>query len=104
MTQERGFDRIARAWLEAGPNEAPDRAISAVLAAIETTPQLRRPWRWSSWRPITMTPRTFSLIGVLMLALVIGTAPHDREPRQGRRADGGSQRHACSGIHLRRFS
>ena len=73
MTQERDFDRIARAWLETGPNEAPDRAVAAVLAASATTPQMRQTWRWPVWRPITMTPRTFSLIGALVIALVIGT-------------------------------
>ena len=45
MTIERDFDRIARAWLDLGPNEAPDRSVAAVLQAIETTPQVRRPIR-----------------------------------------------------------
>ena len=46
MTEERDFDRLARAWLELGPDKAPDRAIAAVLQAVETTPQVRsRPWR-----------------------------------------------------------
>jgi hypothetical protein len=31
MTSERDFDRLARAWLEQGPDEAPDRVIAAVL-------------------------------------------------------------------------
>ena len=74
MTQERDFDRIARAWLEAGPDEAPDRAVTAVLQAIETTPQVRRPWRWPVWRQIHMTPRTFTLIGALTLALLVGSS------------------------------
>jgi hypothetical protein len=74
MTHERDFDRIARTWLEVGPNEAPDRAVAAVLTAVDTTPQIRRPWRWPFWRPITMTPRTFSLIGVLLLALALGAS------------------------------
>ena len=74
MTQERDFDRIARAWLAAGPDEAPDRAVTAVLQAIETTPQVRRPWRWPVWRQIQMTPRTFTLIGALTLALLVGSS------------------------------
>ena len=36
MTTERDFDRLARAWLELSPNEAPDRTRStAVLHAID---------------------------------------------------------------------
>ena len=42
MTTERDFDRLARAWLELAPDEAPDRVIAAVLQAAETTPQMRR--------------------------------------------------------------
>jgi hypothetical protein len=72
MTHERDFDRIARAWLEAGPDQAPDRAVAAVLTAIETTPQVRRPFRWTLGRQIHMSPRTFALVGALTLALVIG--------------------------------
>ena len=72
MTSERDFDRIARAWLAGYPNEAPDRAVAAVLAAIETTPQVRRSWRWPAWRQIHMTPRTFAIVGTLLLAIVIG--------------------------------
>ncbi|MFL5685670.1 MAG: hypothetical protein ACJ77D_06400 [Chloroflexota bacterium] len=72
MTHERDFDRIAQAWLSVAPNEAPDRVVAAVLEAIETTPQVRRPWRWSAWRQIRMSPRTFAVVGTLLLALVIG--------------------------------
>src|SRR4051794_41698375 len=71
MTHERDFDRIAQAWLSVAPNEAPDRVVAAVLEAIETTPQVRRPWRWSAWRQIRMSPRTFAVVGTLLLALVI---------------------------------
>jgi hypothetical protein len=81
MTQVRDFDSIARAWLEAGPNEAPDRAVAAVLAAIETTPQMRRPWRWPLWRPITTPRRTLSLIVAVILALLIGTSLFVGGPR-----------------------
>src|SRR5262245_21670008 len=41
MTTDRDFDRIARAWLDTMPNEAPDRAVEAVLQAVETTSQQR---------------------------------------------------------------
>jgi hypothetical protein len=72
MTHERDFDRIAEAWLAAYPTEAPDRAVVAVLAAIETTPQVRRSWTWPAWRQIHMSPRTFAVVGTLLLAIVIG--------------------------------
>jgi hypothetical protein len=45
MTDERNFDRLARAWLDLMPDEAPDRAVTAALQAVETAPQVRRPWR-----------------------------------------------------------
>ena len=72
MTSDRDFDRIARAWLELGPNEAPDRPIAAVLLAIETTPQVRRSFRWPTWRSPAMS--RISILAVLAgtLALVIG--------------------------------
>jgi hypothetical protein len=50
MTDERNFDRITRAWLDLMPDEAPDRTIAAVLQAVETTPQVRSPWRWLTRR------------------------------------------------------
>jgi hypothetical protein len=50
MTDERNFDRITRAWLDLMPDEAPDRTIAAVLQAVETAPQVRRPWRWLTRR------------------------------------------------------
>jgi hypothetical protein len=43
MTTPRDADRILRAWLDLMPDEAPDRVIDAVLQAVETTPQKRRP-------------------------------------------------------------
>ena len=43
MTTNRDPDRILRAWLDLMPDEAPDRVLSAVAQATETTPQVRRP-------------------------------------------------------------
>lgn len=74
MTHERDFDRIAQAWLSVGPNEAPDRAVAAVLDALATTPQVRRPWRRPIWRQIRMSPRTFAIVATLALAVVIGSS------------------------------
>jgi hypothetical protein len=82
MTHERDFDRIARAWLAAGPDEAPDRAVAAVLAAIETTPQVRRPWRWPLWRQFHMTPRAFALVGALVMALLVASSITLRSPHE----------------------
>ena len=39
MTANDDFDRISRAWLDLMPDEAPDRAVQAVLQAVQTTPQ-----------------------------------------------------------------
>lgn len=66
---ERDFDRIARAWLDLGPNEAPDRSVAAVLQAIETTPQVRRSFRWPTWRSTAMA--RFALLATLGGALLI---------------------------------
>lgn len=53
MTDERDFDRLARAWLDLGTNEAPDRVVAAVPQAAETRPQVRCPHRWTIWRSST---------------------------------------------------
>ncbi len=71
-SSERDFDRIARAWLELGPNEAPERPIAAVLQAIETTPQVRRPWRWPTWRSSTMSRITILAVLAGTLAIIVG--------------------------------
>jgi hypothetical protein len=72
MTSERDFDRIARAWLDMGPNEAPDRAVAAVLQAVESTPQVRRPLRWPVWRATTMTRVTLLAVLAGTIAIAIG--------------------------------
>lgn len=48
MSDDRSFERRARAWLELGPTDAPDRVVESALFTIESTPQerdLRIPWR-----------------------------------------------------------
>ena len=72
MTSERDFDRLARAWLELGPNEAPDRVIAAVLQAVETTPQVRRPFRWLIGRSFPMTRLTIAAAVAAVIAIVVG--------------------------------
>jgi hypothetical protein len=70
MTTERDFDRIARAWLETSPDEAPDRTIAAVLQAVETTPQVRSSWRWLTWRsrPMNRIPLALGAAAVVAIA------------------------------------
>jgi Tol biopolymer transport system component len=41
MTTTRDPDRLLRAWLDLMPDGAPDRVVSAVLQAVEATPQVR---------------------------------------------------------------
>jgi hypothetical protein len=72
MTTERDFDRLARAWLELGPDEAPDRVVAAVLQAAETTPQVRRRVGWPTWRSFHMTRLPIVATVVAALVVVIG--------------------------------
>jgi hypothetical protein len=72
MTTERDFDRLARAWLELGPDEAPDRVVAAVLQAAQTTHQVRRPTRWPSWRSFRMNRIPMALGATAILVAVIG--------------------------------
>lgn len=68
---DRRFERIARAWLDLGPNEAPERAVAAALQAIDTTPQVRRAWRWPLRRdtPMTRLPLLAALVGLVILSI-----------------------------------
>lgn len=72
MTHERDFDRLARAWLELGPDEAPDRVVAAVLHAAEVTPQVRRPLRWPIWRSFKMNRVSQAAGAAAVLVVVIG--------------------------------
>jgi len=69
MTTDRDFDRLARAWLDLGPDEAPERTVTAILLAAETMPQVRRRLRWPAWRDLSMS-RSPILIGVWAMLLV----------------------------------
>lgn len=72
MTTERDFDRLARAWLELAPDEAPDRVIAAVLQAAETTPQMRRPFRRSIWRSFHMNRLSIAAVAAAIVAVIGG--------------------------------
>ena len=71
MTANDGFDRISRAWLDLMPDEAPDRAVHAILQAVETTPQVRRPWRRLPWRLPNMNRALLAaaIVGVAVVAV-----------------------------------
>jgi hypothetical protein len=71
MTATRDPDRILRAWLELMPAEAPDRAIHAVLDAVEVTPQ-RRPILPASWRVPPMLSKLALPGAIAVLVLVAG--------------------------------
>jgi WD40 repeat protein len=69
MTDDRSLERAARAWLEDGPTQAPDRSVEAALLRIQTTTQdrdLRIPWR-----PTTMMDRL--AVAAMAAVLAIGT-------------------------------
>jgi Tol biopolymer transport system component len=71
MTDDRSLERAARSFIEAGPTQAPDRAVEAALLRIESTPQerdLRIPWRFQSMT----TPARIAVAAVLGVLLVAG--------------------------------
>jgi hypothetical protein len=72
MTSERDFDRLARAWLDLGPDEAPDRVVANVLQAAETTPQVRRPIRWLTLKDFQMTRLPVLATVAATIVVVIG--------------------------------
>jgi hypothetical protein len=52
MNDDRTLERAARSWIEVGPTRAPDHAVEAALARIQTTTQERD---WFPWRFPRMT-------------------------------------------------
>jgi hypothetical protein len=74
MNSERDFDQIARAWLELGPDEAPERTVAAVLRAIETAPQVRKPIRWPLERGFHMQRLPLIAVMAALVGAVIGGA------------------------------
>jgi hypothetical protein len=73
MTTEREFDRIAKAWLELGPDEAPDRVVAAVLQSVETTPQALRRIGWPTWRSFSMNRLpTFAAVAAAVVVVIGG--------------------------------
>jgi len=64
MTASRDPDRLVRAWLDLMPSEAPDRAIDAVLQAVETMPQVRQPLAAPFRRPSAMNRLSLTSVAV----------------------------------------
>lgn len=80
MTTERDFDRIARAWLDLMPDEAPDRVVDSVLLAVDVTPQVRRglagPWRLNNMSRIALA----SAAAIVIAAGLFLVAPRTSDP------------------------
>jgi hypothetical protein len=69
MTDDRSLERAAQSWLELGPTQAPDHAVDAALARIQTTRQERGPW--IPWRMPTMNSASRLVAGLAAIATVI---------------------------------
>ena len=70
MSDDRLFERNARAWLERGPADAPDRVVEAALLAIQKTSQERD--LWIPWRLPTMNQVTRLATVVVSAIAVVG--------------------------------
>jgi hypothetical protein len=71
MTDDRSLERAARSWLEAGPTQAPDRAVEAALLRIETTPQERDLWVPRRLPEMT-TPARVAAAAIIGVLVVVG--------------------------------
>jgi hypothetical protein len=74
MTADHNPDRIVGAWLDLMPDEAPDRVIADVLQAVETTPQVRRSLRRTSWRSMDMNRFSIAAAIAAVALVAIGGA------------------------------
>lgn len=72
MTRTGDFDRLARAWLDLMPSEAPDRVIDSVLQAVESTPQVRPNLAYAFRRSSPMN--RFSVAAAAAAAVVVAIA------------------------------
>jgi hypothetical protein len=72
MSEDKRYERDARAWLDEGPTRAPERVVSEALSQIESTPQerdLRVPWRM----PVMSVPVRFAAVALLVALAAGGT-------------------------------
>ena len=67
---DRSLERAARTWIEAGPTQAPDRAVDAALIQVQTTPQERDPW--IPWRLTSMNRTSQLAAAAAAVVLVVG--------------------------------
>ena len=74
MTDERRFDREARAWLEEGPLRAPDRVVTAALLEIDQTPQERGLRVLRRLPFMSSTVRLAAVAAVIVVAVGLGYA------------------------------
>jgi len=77
MSDEHRFERDARAWLELGPTDAPERIVEAALFEIEQTSQerdFRVPWRFPAMNsPLRLAAA--AVVGVVALGLIFLNLP-----------------------------
>ena len=71
MTDDRSLERAARAWLELGPNRAPEHAVQAALERIEQTSQERHWPLPTGGRWIQRTGRTLGAVAMATLVLAV---------------------------------
>lgn len=69
MTDDRSIERAARSWLEVGPTSAPEAAVEAALARIQTTPQERD--LHIPRRTIRLNQMVRASIGIAAIAVVL---------------------------------
>jgi hypothetical protein len=69
MTETRDFDRLARAWLDLMPDEAPDRVIDTVLQAVDRTAQRRPSIHTAIRRFFEMNRLTYAAIALAIVVL-----------------------------------
>lgn len=82
MTDDRSLERAARSWLEVGPTAAPEAAVEAALARIQTTPQERD--LHIPWRNTRLNQMVRASIGIAAVAVVlIGAASLLNRPGPG---------------------
>jgi hypothetical protein len=78
MNDDRMLERAARSWLEDGPTQAPDRAVDAALARIQTTNQerdLRIPWRLPSMNRAALLAASLATIAVVVTVGIYAFRP-----------------------------
>lgn len=82
MNPARDPDPILSAWLDEGPTDLPDVTRRAIVAALPTTNQRRRPI-WAPWRFSPMSAPLRAALAVLVAAVVIGGGIYLLGPRGG---------------------